>query len=115
MFNTIWTYSRYFLGCPWLYSTGAGGNNARKVCIRGICDESTYIKDVLTCHGNAYIESIYGKDVYTKVVCIKVSCIDSIYINDFGVIKYLKIYLQSFQISGVRLLGTVLGIKLRVN
>lgn len=60
--NTIWTYSRYFPGCPWLRLTSARGANIKKVCIRKACDRGACIRDISAYAGDVCIRDTCSSD-----------------------------------------------------
>lgn len=113
--DTILTCSGCFLGSPQSYFFDAKSVDAGRVCIKRACDEGTCIGNISACASDAYIRSTCGKGTCIGGAYIKAFCIDSACISSFGAVKYLRIYLQLFQISEIRLFKTTLETRLGAN
>lgn len=82
--------------------------NTKIACIKAFCGKVTCIKNANV--GGTYSQSVYISNTSIKRTYAKSTYIGDAYIDSAIVIKYLGIYLQSFQISKVNLFGTKLKI-----
>ena len=109
------TYFWCFSGFLQSYLFSAKDANTRKICIKKVYDKNIGIENVSTYAGNACIRNIYDKYICIKDAYFKNFYINNTYISSFGIIKYLQIYLQSSQISKIRLFSIILKMKLGAN
>lgn len=103
LLNTIWIYSRYFLGYPWSYliSNKSIKNTNRDSYIKATNIKYIYIR-------NIYIKNICTSDISAKNIYIKSAFIKSIdgksvYIksDSFGYALIISIFIINVTIEGI--------------